>query len=133
MSVKNKLTKPISKIYPAISKIKDHPISQKLTFFQEFVEFIKKYGVLGLALGVVVGSGIKSLVDSLTTDIINPILGKILGKVELKSISIWDIHVGSFLTQLINFLILLFVVYLSIRLFLARFMSEEEKEKLNVK
>lgn len=115
-----------------LNTISPSEITKKFTLFQEFMEFMKKYGVLGLALGIVIGGAIKSLVDSFTIDIINPILGKIMGKVDLNSLVVWDIQIGKFLTQLINFTILLFIVYVFIRLFLTKFMTEEEKEKLKV-
>lgn len=47
---------------------------------KDFIGFIRKQGVVGLATGFILGGAISKLVASLVEDIINPILGIILGK-----------------------------------------------------
>lgn len=103
---------------------------KKANIFGDFLVFIKKYGVVGLAMGVVVGGAVKTLVDSLVNNIINPILGKIIGKVSFRDYTPYDIPVGSFITDFINFIILMFLVYLSIRFFISKFIDEDELKKI---
>ena len=101
-------------------------------FIKSFIQFIKKYGVVGLALGVVIGNAVKTLVDSLVANIISPILGKIIQQGELASWVVWDIKIGSFVSDLINFVILLFIVYLAIKLIIGKLLSDDEKKQLKV-
>lgn len=107
-------------------------LEKKENILVDFMEFIKKYGVVGLAVGVVIGQAVTKLVNSLVDNIINRILAKVLGLVDLSSFSPFDIKIGSFITDLINFIIITFVVYISIRFFIIRFLGEEEKAKLNL-
>jgi hypothetical protein len=75
------------------------------TFTQEFIAFIKKYGVLGLAIGVVTGNAVKSLVDSFTINIVNPILGRLVSEGSLTSLEIWGVRYGAFLNEFDQFLL----------------------------
>lgn len=45
-----------------------------------FVQFIRKQGVVGLAVGFILGGAVSKLVSALVTDIINPLLGLLLAK-----------------------------------------------------
>jgi large conductance mechanosensitive channel protein len=47
-----------------------------------FMEFIRKQGVVGLAVGFVLGGAVSKVVTALVTDIINPLLGILIGKTE---------------------------------------------------
>jgi len=116
------------------NKLKDNNIKleKKENILVDFIEFIKKYGVIGLAVGVVIGQAVTKLVNSLVDNIINRILAKVLGLVDLSSFSPFDIKIGSFITDLINFIIITFVLYISIRFFIIRFLGDEEKAKLNL-
>jgi len=86
-----------------------------------FLEFIQSQGVIGLAIGVVMGTSITKLVTALVTDIINPFVGLLLGKIGDLSklhfqIGSAQILVGSFISSLIDFLIIAFVVYFSVKI-----------------
>ena len=81
-----------------------------------FVDFIREQGVVGLAVGFILGGAISKVVASMVSDIINPILGIFLGATsdlanvyfQIASVKImW----GSFLGNLINFIIIAMVVY----------------------
>ena len=106
--------------------------AKPIGFVEEFFSFLKKFGVIGLALGVVMGSAVKGLVDSLVLNIINPVLAKILGQVNLSEIVFYDIRVGNFLNDAINFLVLMLVVYLAISLLIKKFLSEDEIKTLKL-
>jgi large conductance mechanosensitive channel protein len=106
---------------------------QKATsFLKEFVGFIKKFGVVGLALGVVIGGAVKTLTDSLVANVINPLLAKIVGKADLSGWVVWDIKIGNFVNDIINFIILMLVVYLAIRVFIFQLLTDEEKKNLKI-
>ena len=94
-------------------------------FFQEFKEFINKGNVLGLAVGVIIGGAFSTITTSLTNDIIMPIVSIFLGGVDFSSMTIAlpafhavaedtvpnTLNYGSFISAVINFLILALVVF----------------------
>lgn len=94
-------------------------------FFEEFKEFINKGNVLGLAVGVIIGGAFSTITTSLTNDIIMPIVSIFLGGVDFSSMSVAlptfynvaedavpnTLNYGSFISAVINFLILSLVVF----------------------
>ena len=101
----------------------------------EFKEFINKGSVLDLAVGVIIGGAFGKIVGSLTDDIIMPIIGYVTGGVDftskfillgpipadykgspadyaaLKKAGAAMIGYGAFVTAIITFLILAFVIF----------------------
>ncbi len=93
-------------------------------FFQEFKEFISKGNVLDLAVGVIIGGAFKGVVDSLTTNIIQPLIDciggtDIQGKIQLIAPTETSegvfITYGAFISSIINFLIMAFVIFLLVK------------------
>ena len=81
-----------------------------------FIEFLRKQGVVGLAIGFIVGGAAKEVVNSLVNDILNPIIGLLFGgQQDLSAYKIRigeaSINVGSFVNTLISLIIISFVVY----------------------
>lgn len=86
-----------------------------------FIDFIRKQGVMGLAVGFILGGAVSKVVASLVTDIINPILGVVLGSAGgLKEASLkigsTEILWGNFLGTTIDFLVIALVVYFGVKL-----------------
>ena len=105
---------------------------------QEFKAFVARGNVLDLAVAVIIGGAFGTIVTSLTDDVIMPVIGTIFGGADFSSYfillsapdgyegSMTDyaalkeagaamIGYGAFLTALINFLILAFVIFLLVR------------------
>ena len=106
---------------------------------QEFRDFIARGNVLDLAVAVIIGAAFATITASLTDDIIMPIVGKIFGGLDfssyftllgpvpdtykgdptsyadLKKAGAAVLGWGQFITMVINFLILAFVIFLLIR------------------
>ena len=83
-------------------------------FLAEFKEFIAKGNVLDLAVGVIIGGAFKGVVDSLTTNIIQPLIDCIGGtdmQGEIQLIGDISIKYGAFISSIINFLIMAFVIF----------------------
>lgn len=87
----------------------------------DFINFIRKQGVVGLAIGFILGGAVSKLVSALVNDIINPLLGILLGK--LDNLSYYALEIGpikilwgDFLSVLIDFIIIALVVYLGFKL-----------------
>ena len=101
---------------------------------EEFKKFIDKGNVLDLAVGVIIGGAFTTIVNSLVNDVIGPILGVILGGLDFSHIQIplggeAYILIGSFIQNIINFLITAFVVFLIVRAFNNLKKKEEVEEK----
>ncbi len=102
------------------------PVMKVPRAFQGFLDFIRGYGVVTIAIGLFLGADLKSIVDSLTNNIINPILGVMTNNINLSSEHICIksssgvctsmINYGAVISSLISFLIAAFVVYLIIRI-----------------
>lgn len=85
-----------------------------------FIDFIRKQGVVGLAVGFILGGAVSKVVSALVTDIINPIIGIFLGKagnLAAASITIGSVSIllGHFISVLIDFLVVALVVYYGVR------------------
>jgi len=86
-----------------------------------FIEFIRSQGVVGLAVGFIMGGSIKELISSLVDDIINPLVGFLLGSVGnldnvYTQIGSTKILFGSFISSLIDFLIIAVIIYFSVKI-----------------
>ena len=106
---------------------------------KEFKTFIMRGNVLDLAVAVIIGAAFGKIVSSLTDDILMPLIGKATGGLDfssyfiklgpvpanytgslsdyaaLKKAGVPLLGWGTFLTQLIDFLIIAFVIFLIIR------------------
>lgn len=103
-------------------------------FFSEFKTFVMRGNVLDLAVGVIIGAAFQAIVTSLTTDIISPILG-IFGGMDFSEFA-WEINgakiaYGNFITAIINFLIMAFVIFLLVK-FINKIMSIGKKPEVKV-
>jgi large conductance mechanosensitive channel len=106
--------------------------------FGEFKAFIARGNVLDLAVGVIIGAAFGKIVSSLTDDVLMPLISLITGGIDfsqkfvvlgaipadykgemtyaaLKAAGISMLGWGSFITAIINFLILAFVIFLIVR------------------
>ena len=106
---------------------------------KEFRDFIAKGNVLDLAVAVIIGAAFAKIVTSLTDDIIMPIVGKIFGGLDftsyflllgpipadyqgsmtdyaaLKKAGVPVLGWGSFVTEIVSFVILAFIIFLMIK------------------
>lgn len=97
--------------------------------WEEFKQFISKGNVMDMAVGVIIGNAFANIVSSFTTSIIQPILGLIGGAEIHGTIPLGNsgkaIDYGAFLTAVINFLIVAFILFLMVK----SFDTAEEKNK----
>lgn len=76
------------------------------------MEFIREQGVVGFAIGFILGGAVSAVTKSLVTDVVNPLIALAFGSIgTLSEWSIGVVKVGSFISSLINFIILAAVVY----------------------
>ena len=95
--------------------------------FKEFKDFISKGNVMDLAVGVIIGAAFGKIVTSLVEDMIMPVLGIILGKINFTGLKLVitpasgdtpevAVLYGSFIQNVVNFLIMAFVIFLMVKL-----------------
>ena len=84
----------------------------------EFKEFALRGNVIDLAVGVIIGTAFQRIVNSLVNDIISPAIG-MFTKTDFsdKVLNIGNVSIryGSFITAVINFLIMAFIIFIFIK------------------
>ncbi len=115
-----------------------------MAMMKEFKQFAMKGNVVDLAVGVIIGAAFAKIVDSLVQDVIMPPIGKLVGGLDFASYYLplngqpyglplaeakkagAVLAYGNFLTILLNFLILAFIIFQMVRLVNRMRKPEEE-------
>lgn len=101
-------------------------------FISEFKEFISKGNVLDMAVGVIIGGVFSKIVSSLVNDVMMPLIGIIIGGHNFTNLSIKvgnaKIMYGSFLQNVVDFLIVAFCLFTVIKI-INRFKKKQEKNE----
>ncbi|MGH9878413.1 MAG: large conductance mechanosensitive channel protein MscL [Nitrososphaerales archaeon] len=104
----------------------------KKSLMQEFMDFLKTFGIIGLAIAFVIGSAASRLVTALVTDLITPLIGLFLPAGDLKSMSFKignsEFLYGDFIANIIDFVIIAFIVFIAYKQ-LAKYKLTEDKTK----
>ncbi len=100
---------------------------------KEFRDFIARGNVMDLAVGIIIGAAFTAIVNSLVSDLINPLIGIFTGGVDFSNLffamsteefpsvaaaeaaGVAVFRYGSFITAIINFLIIAWVVFLLVK------------------
>ena len=105
-------------------------------FFGEFREFIQNGNVMDMAVGFIVGGAFKTILDSLVEDILMPIIGIFAGADTFASLSVTVggavIAYGNFISAIINFLILAFVIFVVVKSLNKMKSLQKKKEEKSV-
>ncbi|GKS60579.1 hypothetical protein YTPLAS21_00370 [Candidatus Nitrosocosmicus sp.] len=119
------------------SKQNEEVLVVKKTLSQEFFDFLKTFGIIGLALAFVIGQAASGLVTSLVNDIVNPLIGLFLPAGSLDALSakvinisgeITEFKYGHLISSIIDFLIIALVVFIAYKQ-LSRFKLVDDKTK----
>lgn len=107
-----------------------------MSILTEFKAFALKGNVMDLAVGVIIGAAFGKIVDSLVNDVLMPLLGKVFGVVDfsglyiklgatpagvidnydaLKKAGVPLLAYGHFLTIVVNFILLAFVIFVMVK------------------
>ncbi|MBB6611214.1 large conductance mechanosensitive channel protein MscL [Pontibacter sp. Tf4] len=101
---------------------------------KEFKEFAMRGNVMDLAIGVIIGAAFSRIVDSVVNDLIMPLVGKVVGDIDFSNLYLplsEDVPTGlaleearklgavfawgNFITVLINFIILAFIIFMLVK------------------
>ncbi|PCI03986.1 MAG: large conductance mechanosensitive channel protein MscL [Hyphomicrobiales bacterium] len=112
----------------------------------EFKAFIMKGNVMDMAVGIIIGGAFTAIVTSLVGDVLMPVIGAIVGNADFSNYfaplsesvtaSTLDaakeqgavLAYGSFITAIINFLIIAFVIFMIVKFINSLSAKEEEKK-----
>ena len=113
-------------------------------FFNEFKEFAMRGNVLDMAIGVVLGSAFGKITTSLVNDVFMPLIGLVIGGIDLGKLDIIlkpavmngdkevtaavTLGLGTFLTTIIDFILVAFVIFLMVKAINA-FHKKKDEEK----
>jgi large conductance mechanosensitive channel len=92
---------------------------------KEFTEFLKKYGVIGLAIAVVIGGKANALVTAVVDNLIMPIVGMVTPGGDWRGLKIGPFGIGPVLGASLDFAIVAFLVFLFAKMVL----KEEQVDK----
>lgn len=112
-------------------------------FMHEFKEFAMRGNVLDMAVGVILGGAFGKITTSLVNDVFMPLIGTLIGGVDLGKLNIVlkdavmngeevvapavTLGIGTFLTTVIDFILVAFVIFLMIKT-INRFHKKEEED-----
>ena len=114
MAEEDKMLAELVKIREALTA-KPTPSPEPHGIWEEFIDFINKYGVVGLAIGFIIGSASKDLVSALVGDILMPVITFFIpgGTWREATLSLGPIvlSVGHFAGALLDYLIIALIVF----------------------
>ena len=87
-------------------------------FFTEFKAFVLRGNVMDMAVGIIIGGAFSGIVTALTTDIINPLINGIGGAELGGTLKIYggqEILYGHFISSIINFILMAFVLFVLLK------------------
>jgi large conductance mechanosensitive channel len=117
--------------------VTETPPAEKKTLMQEFMDFLKTFGVIGLAIAFIIGAASSSLVTSLVQDIVNPLVGLFLPSGDLEQLHVnatgvsnipSQFRYGHLISEILDFLIIAFIVFLAYK-WLSKYKLVEDKTK----
>lgn len=93
-----------------------------MKMIQEFKEFAMRGNVVDMAVGIVIGAAFGKIVSSLVDDVVMPLVGLVVGNVDFRGLSFQFgdggavINYGSFVQNVVDFIIVAFAIFLVIKL-----------------
>jgi large conductance mechanosensitive channel len=120
MSKEDKMLEELKRIRELLEPKPAPPAQKPKGLWAEFIDFLSKYKVMGLAVAFIMGLYLGALVQALVNDLIMPVIGlAIPGLENLATIEIpvanQKFLVGDFLVALITFIIVAFIIFLVVK------------------
>jgi large conductance mechanosensitive channel len=117
--IQEKMLEVLKQIQENTSKPSTQPDEGPEGFLEEFIVFLRKYGILGLAIAFIIGGAAGRLVSALVTDIIMPLVTFFLPRGTWQE-AVWIIGpiqftIGHFFAAIIDFLVIALIVFIIMR------------------
>ena len=78
----------------------------------EFMNFLKEYSIIGLAIGVIIGAKAGELVKSVVDGLMMPLVGLLLPSGDWQTLAVGPFQIGIVIAALINFIIVAWLVFM---------------------
>ncbi len=114
-SIEKEMLEELKKIREAVEPKPAPPPPAPKGVWAEFLDFLSKYKVMGLAVAFIMGIYLGALVQALVSDLIMPIIQLVPGMGKWDEISVGPFMVGHFVGALITFLIVAFVIFIIVK------------------
>ena len=114
MSKENEMLEELKRIRELLEP-KASPAPPK-GLWAEFLDFISKYKVMGLAVAFIMGIYLGELVKALVNDLIMPVIQLVMPGVAWEEITVGPFRIGHFIGALITFLIITFVIFMLVKM-----------------
>jgi large conductance mechanosensitive channel len=108
----------------------------KQSFIEQFMAFLKAFGIIGLAIAFVIGAAASKLVTALVTDLINPIIGLALPSGDLQSMmsvvtnsvtgAVSEFKYGDFIMNVIEFIVIALLVFIAYKILSKKGLLEDK-------
>jgi large conductance mechanosensitive channel len=116
MSKDNEMLEELQKIRELLTPKPEPEPEKPKNLAAEFLQFIKKYKILGLASAFILGLAVNALILSLAQDIITPIIGIFVpGFDTIQDIKLGVFGIGNFIAAFINFIIIAFIIFIIVK------------------
>jgi len=116
MSTQEKMLEELRKIREALEP-KPSPAPEKPKgLWNEFMDFLSKYKVMGLAVAFIMGIYLGELVKALVNDLVMPMVSLATPTIKWEEISAGPFLIGHFIGALITFLIVALVIFLLVKI-----------------
>ena len=116
LSKENEMLEELRKIREILTPKPEPEPKKPKNLAAEFLQFIKKNRVLGLASAFILGLAINALILSLAQDILTPIIGIFIpGFEEIKDIKLGVFGIGNFIAAVINFIIIALIIFIIVK------------------
>jgi large conductance mechanosensitive channel len=113
-------------------------MQNNVSFVSEFIEFVKKYGVIGLAIGFVTGTAASDFVKILSTNILTPLVGWMINLFGQDAFVKMNVNIGSgvtlgfgnVLSGLITFLSVMAFIFVLVKFVINKFMTDADHKSV---
>jgi len=116
LSKEDKMLEELRRIRQLLEPKPTPPTPPPKGLWKEFMDFISKYKVMGLAVAFIFGIYVGALVKALVDDFIMPIIQLATPGIQWEAVEVGPFRVGHFIGALITFLIVAFVIFLIVKI-----------------
>jgi len=114
--LQKEMLEELRKIRGALEPKSAPPLPEPKGVIEEFVQFLNKYGVVGLAIAFIIGGAVGKLISSIVNDLLMPVITFFIPggtwREAVLDIGPIRLRIGSFAGNLIDFLVIALVVFI---------------------
>ncbi|MFX0105884.1 MAG: MscL family protein [Candidatus Hodarchaeota archaeon] len=116
MSKESEMIEELKKIRELLTPKPESVPEKPKNLAAEFLQFIKKYKILGLASAFILGLAVNALILSLAQDLITPLIGLLIpGFTSIQELKLGVFGIGNFIAALLNFIIIALIIFLIVK------------------